>query len=115
MNTDIRKSRNLMRAVNEQIRDINTRFGLPDSTFLVLCECERPECFQRVEVPATVFEELRADGDRFVVIDGHEGAGDDRVVASVEGYAVVRAPAANRHPVEEIRARGPLQQPLTAA
>lgn len=86
-----RKRRSLLREVNEQIRNVTAGFAVQDSTLLLLCECERPDCLQRVEVPAAVYDELRNDSERFVVVSGHEGAGMERISAGPDGYAIVRA------------------------
>jgi CTP:molybdopterin cytidylyltransferase MocA len=72
----------------------------------VLCECERAECLQRLEVSAGLYAEVRRDSDRFLVIAGHEDADVERVVAG-EAYSVVRVRPA---------ARGvPAPSPLPAA
>lgn len=62
---------------------------MQDAELLVLCECERTECLERVEMPLAVYDEVRRANDRFVVLAGHEDAHDERVVAS-DGYSVVR-------------------------
>ena len=85
----MRKRRTLLREVNEQIRRVNVGFDVQDSTMLVLCECEDADCFQRVEVPTVVYEAVRGDADRFVVIAGHEDSGTDRVLPG-DDYCVVR-------------------------
>jgi hypothetical protein len=86
-----RKRRNLLREVNDQIRNLNARFGVQDSTLLLLCECERPECLERIEVPTLLYDELREDRERFVVLSGHEDSDVERITASPDGYSIVRA------------------------
>jgi hypothetical protein len=61
----------------------------------VLCECERGDCLQRLEVSAEVYEETRRDRDRFLVLAGHEDDDVERVVVS-DGYSVVRVRQAAR-------------------
>jgi hypothetical protein len=46
-------------------------------------------------VPADLYSEVRHDGERFLVVEGHEDDDVDRVVAS-DGYAVVRVRLAAR-------------------
>ena len=94
-----RKRRSLLREVNEQIRNITASFALHDSTFLVVCECEQPGCVERVRVPMVVYDELRGDRERFVVVTGHENTTIERITASDDGYAVVRA---LRHHVQAV-------------
>src|SRR5215210_2286127 len=91
----IRKRRALLREVNEQIRRTHGSFGAAES-YLLLCECEDADCRGRFEVPARVYDAVRRDSDRFLVIAGHEDADVDRIVAG-DGYCVVRVrPAARR-------------------
>jgi hypothetical protein len=60
-----------------------------------VCECERADCLQRFEVSATLYEEVRSDSERFLVVAGHEDGDVDRVVAS-DGFSVVRVRPAAR-------------------
>ena len=89
--TDIRKRRGLLREVNQQIRGVNASFGTHGS-LLILCECERAECFQRIDVPEHIYDEVREDGERFVVVTGHEDSDVERITAGPEGYSIVRVP-----------------------
>jgi hypothetical protein len=64
----------------------------PDGdSYLMLCECERSDCLNRLTVPAVVYEEVRRDRNRFLVIAGHEDPGVERLVAGDE-YCIVRVP-----------------------
>jgi hypothetical protein len=85
----VRKRRALLREVNEQIRRSNGSPPGDPASYILLCECERAECLQRLEVPVALYEEVRSDGERFLVVEGHEDDDVERVVAS-DGYAVVR-------------------------
>lgn len=58
---------------------------------MILCECERLDCLERLALPAEVYGETRADRERFVVIAGHEDPGVERLVAN-DGYCIVRVP-----------------------
>ena len=102
----IRKRRALLREVNEQIRRTNGSLPGDPGSYILLCECERPECLQRFEVPATVYAEVRKANDRFLVIGGHED-GDTERVAARDGYSVVR--------VRTVPAGWPAPSPLSAA
>jgi hypothetical protein len=68
---DLRK-RTLFREVNERIRDLSRRFGGAPSNYEFFCECTRPDCLLRVEIPSGVYDEIVAGGKRFVVAEGHE-------------------------------------------
>jgi hypothetical protein len=85
----IRKRRALLREVNEQIRRTSGLLPGDAESYILLCECERPECLQRFEVSATLYAEVRKTSDRFLVIEGHED-GDTERVAAWDGYSVVR-------------------------
>lgn len=61
----------------------------------MVCECERAECFDRLEVPAHLYDQVRSDTDRFLVIAGHEDSDAERVVAGDE-YSVVRVRGATK-------------------
>ena len=94
--------------MNEQIRHVTTQFGIHLPALLILCECDDPECLERLEVPTRVYDEIRGDEGRFVVIAGHDGA--ERVLAS-DGYAVVRSGA----PVLRLAPSITAHEPLPAA
>jgi hypothetical protein len=63
------RRRLLFREVNKAIRSVSVRNGLVD--YHVFCECERAECGARIDVPASLYEDVLA-GERFVVVPGHE-------------------------------------------
>ena len=84
--------RALSREVNERIRAVNASFGVVPTTFEVICECERGDCLERLEVPSAVYDEIRSELDRFVVAPGHEG--EERVVAEDAAYRIVALPPA---------------------
>lgn len=79
-----------MREVNERIRDAS-RFQVVTGTYDVFCECPASACFQRLEVPTSIYEELRRYEDRFLVGTGHERPEQERVVAQKETHLVVVA------------------------
>jgi hypothetical protein len=102
----IRKRRALLREVNEQIRRTNGSLPGDLGSYILLCECERAECLERFEVPASVYAEVRKENDRFLVIGGHEDGDVERVVVG-DGYCVVR--------VRTVPAGRPAPSPLSAA
>jgi hypothetical protein len=90
---DERIARNeaLLREVNERIHDVGAELQvLPgDGELDFRCECGRPECDVLVHMPASDYERVRAENDRFVLVPGHEDAHIERVVERSEGYVVV--------------------------
>jgi hypothetical protein len=82
--------RPLFREVNDRIRDVTTSLG-PDSAHgeILLCECGREGCEERLEVPLDVYEVVRSEGQRYLVAPGHEEPGDEQVVAGTPGYLVI--------------------------
>jgi hypothetical protein len=90
----IRKRRALLREVNEQIRSTSDSFAPGPGRYILVCECERAECLQRFEVSATLYEEVRRDSKRFLVVAGHED--DVDLVVAGNGYSVVQVRPAAR-------------------
>ena len=80
------------RAVNERIREVNAAFGAFADNFEVFCECGAPNCLERVEVPAKVYEDVLS-GPRSLVKAGHESRGLGVVVAENGSYVVIEADA----------------------
>ena len=60
----------LIREVNARIREISDRFGTGDGLYCLLCECGSEGCRERVEVPASFYEEARQRA-RFFLAQGH--------------------------------------------
>jgi hypothetical protein len=79
----------VFREVNERIREINASLG-PDHLNYVslLCECGRPGCTERLEVPSELYDVVRDDHHLFLVAPGHE-VGGEYVVAQAPTYLVV--------------------------
>jgi hypothetical protein len=57
----------------------------------LLCECPGSDCSQRLEVPASVYEELRTYDGRFLVATGHDRPETERVGAQNGTHLVVSA------------------------
>jgi hypothetical protein len=66
------RKRALFREVNERIRDMSRRFGFAAGTYEFFCECTRPECLARVELPGDLYDEIVAEEHRFLVAEGHD-------------------------------------------
>jgi hypothetical protein len=73
----------LFREVNEQLKTVSDQFGTVEDGVEFVCECSSDSCVERVRVPREVYEAVREDPRRFLVLPGHEGDFE---------HAVVRAP-----------------------
>jgi hypothetical protein len=77
----------LFRSVNEQIAAAAERFDVESAEFY--CECHDPACGERLEVALDEYEDVRANGTRFLHTPQHVERRFERVVARRRGYAVV--------------------------
>ncbi len=80
--------RRLFREVNEQIRSLNNSLGIVEDSYVVLCECDEPECVEGFEVTANLHAEIAASDRRYLVIPGHEHPADS-VVDRSKQYVIV--------------------------
>ena len=90
----IARNEAVLRDVNENIRAAIGQQGNDGHVFEFLCECADPRCKEWVELTVAEYEEIRADGTRFVLGVGHgseadagDEGGDDRSVAENKGNA----------------------------
>jgi hypothetical protein len=82
--------RPLFREVNERIREVNTSPSPEIAAHeILLCECGRADCSERLEVPLEVYDVVRSEGHRFLVVPGHEQPDLEEVVAGTPTYLVV--------------------------
>jgi hypothetical protein len=81
----------VFREVNERIESLQRRFALADDEPLrIVCECDRIDCSERLEVAVDVYERTRADSALFFVVPGHEDTAVESVVDSGGDYVIVR-------------------------
>ena len=79
----------LFREVNERVAERATAFAADEAEFV--CECADPSCTHRIPASLAEYEEVRAEGDLFLVVEGHEEAADmERVVERRPRFNVVR-------------------------
>lgn len=83
----IARTESVFRHVNERIAETVEGFETDETVFV--CECSDPDCQHRLEVPLDTYEEVRAEGTRFIVAEGHEEPGYERVVKKRRGFAIV--------------------------
>jgi hypothetical protein len=80
----------LFRTVNDEVRDVSKRFSVVAEPMSVVCECERSDCFERVELKLDEYERIRSDSTHFVVKPRHDAPDVESVVERHESYWVVR-------------------------
>jgi hypothetical protein len=86
----IAKNETVMRAANRELEHAELEVSNGAGTRLeVLCECGRDDCDGMLSLTLAEFEEIHAQGDRFVVLHGHNTPDIENVVEEREGYLVV--------------------------
>jgi len=83
----IARTESLFRGVNERIAGTSRRFGVGDASFV--CECDDPQCTERVRATLAEYEAVRADGARFLVAPGHENNDVEEVRGRGTGFSLV--------------------------
>src|SRR6185437_1318518 len=71
----------LFREVNERIREITAGQAVPLDEFVIFqCECGRLDCQEQAHLSLAEYEAVRAEPNRFIVLQGHELPEVERVV-----------------------------------
>ncbi len=83
----IAHTESVFRHVNERIAETAERFGSEETEFV--CECADSDCQDRLEVPLDEYEEVRSEATHFIVSDGHQEPGYERLVERRSRYAIV--------------------------
>jgi hypothetical protein len=83
----IARTESLFRGVNERIAESAGRFGSDDASFV--CECADPSCTDRIRASLEEYEEVRADGAQFLLVDDHINEEVERVVERRPGFTLV--------------------------
>ena len=86
---EVRKARteSAFRDVNERIAENARRFEAGETQFI--CECGDPQCTVRVEATLEQYEEVRADGARFLLAPGHGDSSIEELVEKRDGFMIV--------------------------
>jgi hypothetical protein len=79
----------LFRTVNEAIEQQALRFGSIDDEYEFVCECSQADCAERVTLTLRQYEQVRAEGTRFVLVAGHSDPTVEQVVRSAAQHQVV--------------------------
>ena len=96
----------LFREVNEQVDSLSERQGSgAEEELLFICECSDDRCTERVAVPRAVYEVVRANARRFLVVPGHDQHFED-VVERTERYAIVEKEGRAGEVAEQTDPRG---------
>lgn len=95
------KNEELFRNVNERIETLSRTVAEDDSMMEYLCECDRPDCYDRVKATRSEYEAVRAESTHFIVLPGHEDARVERVVFSNERFLTVEKQGAAGREAEE--------------
>jgi hypothetical protein len=82
------KNESLFRTVNENIAAIAGSLG-GETSYEFVCECSTSDCLERIVLTLRQYEEVRADGARFLMVPGHVDIELEQVVAEHDNYVVV--------------------------
>ena len=78
----------LFREVNERVVEVAEQFD-EAALFEAFCECSDPACARSLQISPAEYAAVRAHGDRFALIDGHDDPSIERVVTENERFVVV--------------------------
>jgi hypothetical protein len=91
--TQRRKAANesLFREINERVEQLHRTFALTQQDDLhIVCECDRLDCSEGLDVPVPIYEATRQNPHLFFVSPGHEDDAVEDVVDTGSGYVIVR-------------------------
>jgi hypothetical protein len=95
------------RAINEQIYGQENQAGALHE-FTIVCECGADDCNTTLTVDATLYRDVRADPNRFLVTAGHEIADAEMIVEQHGQISVVeKLPGEARDVAEATDPRSP--------
>ena len=99
------RTESAFREVNERIAENALRFDAGSTEFI--CECDDPQCTARVEATLEEYEEVRADGARFLLAPGHGDRSIEQVVEHRGSFMIVeKVNVAARAIVRRLNPRG---------
>ena len=84
----VRKNEETFASANEEIRLSAEKYDFEEAVPF-LCECSKLECMETIRLPLTSYRETRAQGDVFIVREGHNDPNVERIVGSVADYVLV--------------------------
>jgi hypothetical protein len=83
------KNEAIFREINEQIEKVSQSVAPDDKTMAFLCECDRADCHEKLNVTRAEYEAVRAVPTRFIVLPGHEDREVEQIVVSNDRLLVV--------------------------
>ena len=86
---EVKKARteSAFREVNERIAENAQRFDAGATEFI--CECDDPQCTERLEATIEEYEAVRADATRFLIAPGHRDRTIEHVVERHDRFTVI--------------------------
>ncbi len=98
----------LFREVNERVSDVSTEWtanGTGLEALGLVCECGRETCTEILSIPRAAYEDVRANGARFVLVPGHEIEDLEQLVERNDTYSVVEKVGEAKRYVEHLDPR----------
>ena len=85
------QNQSLFRDVNERVKELNESYHITDPITEWVCECASDDCFDRIEMSAREYENLRRHGSRFFVYptEQHVWPEAENVVERTPNYWIV--------------------------
>jgi hypothetical protein len=77
------------REFNEWIKASNERVGNHRPYHEYICECSDTDCRQPIELDDREYEDIRADGARFVIAPDHENPELDQVIRENARFSTI--------------------------
>jgi hypothetical protein len=91
----------IARDVNEQVRQVASRWHNPGELIELICECSHEDCAERVHVILDDYQQVREDPTRFLVISSHVVPQIENVVGEAGDASVVEKVGAGRDVARE--------------
>ena len=83
------RNESLFRELNERINDVAGSLGADDHRYEFVCECSDSHCTERLVLTRSEYDDVRADGTRFVLARGHATSEIEHVVKDVDDHVVI--------------------------
>jgi hypothetical protein len=102
------KNEELFRKVNERIETVSQAVPQDDAMMEYLCECDRPDCYDKVKATREEYESVRAEATHFIVLPGHDDPTVERVALANERFMIVEKEGSA---AEDAKENDPREQP----
>ena len=92
----------VFREVNERIKSLQSAFAVAEHQPLnIVCECDRLDCAEQIQVTVETYENVRSDSVLFFVRPGHEDDSVEDVIDTGGNYMIVRKRAGDPQDIAE--------------